>query len=58
MCEFKVLLKGKTIFEDAILCKVTNNGVILKDILGQSKQLPNCHIIEVNVTSEQIVLEQ
>lgn len=58
MCEFKVVLKGETVFEDMVFCTVKNGVVLLKDILGQSMQLPNCHIIEVNVPSEKVVLKQ
>ena len=57
MCEFKVLLNGEQVFEDAVFCRVQDGGLLLKDILGQSKQLSNCHVVEVNVAAERIVLE-
>jgi len=57
MCEFTVYLDGTKVFEDAIFCHVLNGKVLLKDILGQTKELMNCHIVEVDVTKEKLVLE-
>ena len=56
MCEFKVLLKGKTVFEDAIYAKANNGKVTVKDVIGNSKTFENCKIAEVNVNSERLVL--
>jgi len=56
MCEFKVLLKGKTVFEDAIYAKADNGKVTVKDVIGNSKTFENCKIAEVNVNSERLVL--
>ena len=58
MCEFAVYLDGTKVFEDAIFCKVYNGKLLLKDILGQTKELMNCHIAEVDVTKEKLVLER
>ena len=44
MCEFKVIIKGKTVFKDG-------NRVIVKDILGDSKEFKNCRIAEVDVNT-------
>jgi len=56
MCEFKVLLKGKTVFEDAIYAKADNGKVTVRDVIGNSKTFENCKIAEVNVNSERLVL--
>jgi len=56
MCEFKVLLKGKIVFEDAIYAKADNGKVTVKDVIGNSKTFENCKIAEVNVNSERLVL--
>ncbi len=56
MCEFKVLLNGKTICEDVIYAKSEENRVILKDILGGTKIIKNCKIAEVDVGSEKLLL--
>lgn len=45
-------------FEDAVFCRVEAEEILLKDILGQSKRLSKCHIVEVNVVAEKIVLEK
>ncbi len=56
MCEFNVLIKGEIVFKDAVYAKVDGNKVILKDVLGISKEIENCKIVEVDVNSERLVL--
>jgi predicted RNA-binding protein len=56
MCEFKVILDGKTVFKDVIYAKTESNNVIVKDVLGNSKEFRNCKIIEVDVNSTRLVL--
>jgi predicted RNA-binding protein len=56
MCEFNVLINGETVFKDAVYAKVNGNKVILKDVLGVSKEIENCKIVEVDVNSERLVL--
>ncbi len=56
MCEFEVILDGDTVFKDAVYAKMESNNVIVKDVLGESKQFKNCKIIEVNVNSTRLVL--
>jgi predicted RNA-binding protein len=46
------------VFEDAIYCRVRNGKLLIRDILGQTKELLNCHIVEVDVTKEKLVLER
>ncbi len=56
MCEFKVLLDGKEVFEDAVYAKVSGSSVTVKDVLGQTKEFDGCVITEVNVNSEKLSL--
>ena len=56
MCEFKVFLKGKTVFKDAIYARVDDGKVTVKDVIGDSKTFENCKIAEVDVNSERLVL--
>ena len=56
MCEFKVVLDGETVFKDAVYAKMKSNNVIVRDVLGESKEFKNCKIIEVNVNSTRLVL--
>jgi predicted RNA-binding protein len=56
MCEFNVILDGKTVFKDVIHAKTESNNVIVKDVLGKSKEFRNCRIIEVDVNSTKLVL--
>lgn len=57
MCEFKVFLDGKKVFEDVVVCILKDGELLIKDILGQSKKFSNCHIAEINVFSEKINLK-
>ena len=56
VCEFKVLLKGKTVFKDAIYARADGNKVIVKDVLGTSEVFENCKITEIDVGSERLKL--
>lgn len=56
MCEFSVLLKGKTVFKDAVYAKTGGTKVVVKDVLGESKTFEDCKIVEVDVSSERLVL--
>jgi predicted RNA-binding protein len=37
MCEFKVILDGKEVFKDVISAKTEKNGVIVRNVMGQSE---------------------
>ena len=56
MCEFNVILNGKTMFKDVIYAKTENNKVTVKDVLGNSKTFDDCAIQEVDVNSTRLVL--
>jgi predicted RNA-binding protein len=56
MCEFKVILDGKTVFKDVVYAKMESNKIILRDVLGESREFKNCKIIEVDVNSTRLVL--
>lgn len=56
MCEFNVILDGKTVFKDAVNAKVQENSVVVKDVLGQVKQFRNAKIVEVDVNSTRLAL--
>ncbi len=56
MCEFKVILNGKTVFKDVVYAKKENDRIIVKDVLGKSKEFKDCKIVEVDVNSTRLVL--
>jgi predicted RNA-binding protein len=56
MCEFNVILDGKTQFRDVIYAKVEGDKVIVKNILGQAKEFKDCKIIDVDVPNTRLVL--
>jgi len=56
MCEFNAILNGKTIFKDVVYAKMEGGKIILRDVLGQTKEVGNCKIVEVDVNSTRLVL--
>ncbi|GEM_PF-1220704 len=56
MCEFKVVLNERVVWNDVVYAKVENGKVILKNVAGQSKEFKNCKIVEVDVNTTRLVL--
>lgn len=56
MCELKVIIEGKVVFENVVYAKTIGNQVVLKDILGNSMDFKNHTITEVNITKESLIL--
>jgi predicted RNA-binding protein len=56
MCEFNVILNGKTLFRDVVYAKTENNIVTVKNVLGETREFKNCKIIEVDVNATRLVL--
>lgn len=58
MCEFKVILGEEEIFRDVIYVKVEDEKIFLRDVLGESKEVLDCHIREIDVISTTLTLSQ
>jgi predicted RNA-binding protein len=58
MCEFTVILDGKIVFKDAVHAKMESNNVVVRDVLGESKDFRDCKIVEVDVNSTRLVLSR
>ncbi|MEM2972227.1 MAG: CooT family nickel-binding protein [Candidatus Bathyarchaeia archaeon] len=58
MCEFNVILDGKTVLKDVVYAKMENDTVIVKDVLGKSKEFKNCKIVEVDVNTTRLVISK
>jgi predicted RNA-binding protein len=56
MCEFKVFLEGKEVFQDVIYVKMEENNLILRDVMGVTRNIPNSKIVEIDVSAERLVL--
>jgi len=56
MCELKVIIENEVKFENVIYAKSIENRVIVKDILGKSKEFENYKITEVDINKEQLTL--
>ena len=58
MCEFNVIVNGKTQFKDVVYAKVEGSNVIVKNVLGETKEFKNFVIVEVDVNSTRLVLTE
>lgn len=58
MCEFKVFLEGKEVFQDVIYAKVEGKDLILRDVMGETRRIPNSRIIEMDVATTRLVIER
>ncbi|MGO8806424.1 MAG: CooT family nickel-binding protein [Candidatus Bathyarchaeia archaeon] len=56
MCEFNVILEGKTQFRDVIYARVEGDKVTVKNILGESKEFIGYKIVDVDVPNTRLVL--
>jgi predicted RNA-binding protein len=56
MCELKVIIENKIEFENVIYAKSIENSVVVKDILGKSKEFKNYKITEVDISKEHLTL--
>jgi predicted RNA-binding protein len=56
VCEFNVILDGKIQFRDVIYTKVEGDNVIVKNIIGESKEFKGYKIVEVDVPNTRLVL--
>ena len=56
MCEFNVIFNGKIQLKDVIYAKAEGTNVVVKNILGETKEFKDCKIIEVDVNFARLVL--
>ena len=56
MCEFNVILDGKTHFKDVIYAKVEGDNVSVKNILGEARDFKGYKIAEIDVPNSRLVL--
>jgi predicted RNA-binding protein len=56
MCELKVVIDKNVVFENVFYATTTGSNVVVKDILGKSKEFKNYTIKEVNIAAEKLTL--
>jgi predicted RNA-binding protein len=56
MCEFEVILNGKSMFKDVIYAKANGNNVTVRNVLGESREFKDCKITEVDENTTHLVL--
>jgi predicted RNA-binding protein len=58
MCELKVVVNEKQVFENAIYAKASGTEVVVKDVFGKTMEFKNHKIFEINITKEQLTLAE
>ena len=58
MCELNVFVNGEILFKDAVYAEVDGSKVIVKDMLGESKEFENCKIVKVDINSVCLILSR
>jgi predicted RNA-binding protein len=58
MCEFNVILNGKSQFKDVVYAIAKGDTVTVKSITGEMKEFKNCKITEVDVNNTKLVLTE
>lgn len=58
MCEFRVFLDGEEVFEDVVHVRSHGSKVVLRNILGESREVSDCRVVEVDVPSERLILSR
>jgi predicted RNA-binding protein len=56
MCELNVFVNGEILFKDAVYAKADGSKVVIKNMLGDSKEFENCKIVEVDINSVRLTL--
>jgi predicted RNA-binding protein len=56
MCEFKVLIDGKSVFKDVVFVKVLDEKIIVKTIMGEVREFDNVKISVVDVNTQVLAL--
>ena len=58
MCEFNVIVEGETVFENVVYVTSNEGEVVVRNILGESREFENYKIVEVDVNNLRLVLSQ
>lgn len=58
MCEFNVIVEGKTQIKDVIYAKVDDEKVIVRNVFGETREFQGYRISEVDVPNARLVLIQ
>ncbi len=56
MCEFNIILNGKIVFKDVIYARADSKNVVVRNVLGESRDFKDCKIVEIDVNATRLVL--
>ncbi|WP_148688878.1 MULTISPECIES: CooT family nickel-binding protein [unclassified Methanopyrus] len=58
MCEFTVKLGGEVIAEDVLYLEVMEDGVLLRDVMGEEKVVESARIKRIDMDEHVVELER
>ncbi|AAM01948.1 CooT family nickel-binding protein [Methanopyrus kandleri] len=58
MCEFTVKLGGEVIAEDVLYLEVTEEGVVLRDVMGEEQVIEGAQVKRIDMDEHVVELER
>ncbi len=58
MCEFEVRMEGETVMEDVLYLEVTDEGVVLRDVMGNEKTIEGAKVKRIDMDEHVVELER
>jgi len=58
MCEFTVKLCGEVIAEDVLYLEVTEDGIVLRDVMGEEQMIEGARVKRIDMDEHVVELER
>ncbi|WP_456482927.1 CooT family nickel-binding protein [Methanopyrus kandleri] len=58
MCEFTVKLGGEVIAEDVLYLEVTEDGIVLRDVMGEEQMIEGARVKRIDMDEHVVELER
>ncbi len=58
MCEFEVKMNGETIMEDVLYLEVTDEGIVLRDVLGNEKVVEGAQVKRIDMDEHVVEIKR
>ncbi len=58
MCEFEVKMNGETIMKDVLYLEVTDEGIVLRDVLGNEKVVEGAQVKRIDMDEHVVEIKR
>ncbi|WP_456482648.1 CooT family nickel-binding protein [Methanopyrus sp.] len=58
MCEFTVKLGGEVVAEEVLYLEVTEDGVVLRDVMGEERVIEGARVKRIDMDEHVVELER